>query len=112
MILCLTFLIGCKSKNTNRQTTSRSKAAKNVGNKNFEVNKFNLLKIEKLNLAEVDYKQQQKSYELGKRLLLTCNTSKFKPFNKNEATESVINNITIDNFLKPVTNSDSGTGHL
>lgn len=38
--------------------------------------------------------QKEKAYELGKRVLLTCNTSKFSPFTKSEATDKVIANST------------------
>lgn len=52
------------------------------------------IQIEKLALYVVDSNLKSKAYELGKRMLLTCNTSKFKPYNESEATTSVINNIT------------------
>ena len=35
---------------------------------------------------------------------MTCNTSKFKPFNESEATQSVIENITEENLSKTCTN--------
>jgi hypothetical protein len=35
-------------------------------------------------------------------------TSKFKPFNESEATQSVIDNITEENCLKPISDSDTG----
>jgi hypothetical protein len=38
----------------------------------------------KLAVAKVDANQKTKAYELGKRILMTCNTSKFKPFNQSE----------------------------
>lgn len=44
----------------------------------------------------VDKTKKSKAYELGKRVLMTCNTSKFKPFSKSEATESVIKNTTLE----------------
>ena len=34
---------------------------------------------------------------------MTCNTSKFKPFTNSEATQSVINNITIEKLSKTCT---------
>jgi hypothetical protein len=46
------------------------------------------------------YKRQ--SIRLGKRVLMTCNTSKFKPFNTTEATSSVIQNTTEERLTKPV----------
>lgn len=54
----------------------------------------------KLNLNAVKSYQKQKAYDLGSRLLNTCNTSKFKPYNTSEATQSVINNITIEAISK------------
>ncbi|MGA9638718.1 hypothetical protein [Flavobacterium sp.] len=54
----------------------------------------------KLNLNTVVGSQKQKAYDLGVRLLNTCNTSKFKPYNTTEATQSVINNITIEAISK------------
>jgi hypothetical protein len=50
-------------------------------------------------------KIKTKAYELGKQILMTCNTSKFKPFNESEATQSVIENIT-ENYQKLVLTSD------
>lgn len=44
--------------------------------------------------SEVDNALVNKASKLGTRLLETCNTSKFKPFNSDEATESVIQNST------------------
>jgi hypothetical protein len=35
---------------------------------------------------------------------MTCNTSKFKPFNESETTQSVIENITEENLSKTCTN--------
>ncbi len=50
--------------------------------------------------AKVDVVQQQKAYDLGRRLLMTCNTSKFKPFSASEATESVRRNTTEERLTK------------
>lgn len=61
------------------------------------------VKIEKLGLSEVNESQKSKAYELGKRVLMTCNTSKFKPFNQSEATASVINNTTEERLTKTCT---------
>ena len=61
------------------------------------------VKIEKLGLSEVNESQKSKAYELGKRVLMTCNTSKFKPFNQSEATSSVINNTTEERLTKTCT---------
>lgn len=71
-------LIGCKSKKPD--TTTEVKPDE--------------VKIIKLAVTTVDTNLKTKAYELGKRILITCNTSKFKPFNESEATRSVIDNIT------------------
>jgi hypothetical protein len=46
--------------------------------------------------SEVDKVKSDRAYDLGKRLLETCNTSKFKAFTKNEATDKVIANATAE----------------
>lgn len=51
-------------------------------------------RIKVLAAPEINAAQKAKAYELGKRVLQTCNTSRFKPFNSSEATESVIKNTT------------------
>lgn len=78
LLLSLIVLIGCKSKKPD--TTTEVKPEE--------------VQITKLAVADVDTNLKSKAYELGKRILMTCNTSKFKPFNQSEATKSVINNIT------------------
>ncbi len=47
-----------------------------------------------LNPSEVNSTQKTKAYQLGKRVLNTCNTSKFKTFSSAEAVQSVIENTT------------------
>lgn len=81
VILSLIALVGCKSKKAHQ---SEPKANE----------------IVKLALTQVNNSQKNKAYELGKRVLMTCNTSKFKPFTASEATTSVINNITIEKLSK------------
>ncbi|WP_291118442.1 hypothetical protein [Flavobacterium sp. UBA6135] len=49
---------------------------------------------EVLAVSEVSTIQKNRTYELGKRVLMTCNTSAFKPFSSQEATNEVITNIT------------------
>ena len=80
LIICLLLLIGCKSKTVSRDTED--------------------LKIKKISGAELNANQQQKAYELGKRVLETCNTSKFKPFNETEVTASVRQNTTEERLTK------------
>ena len=80
LIICLLLLIGCKSKTVTRDTED--------------------LKIKQVPAAEVNANQQKKAYDLGKRVLETCNTSKFKPFNETEVTQSVMENTTEERLTK------------
>lgn len=81
VILSLIALVGCKSKKSHQKEPKADE-------------------IVKLALTQVNNSQKNKAYELGKRVLMTCNTSKFKPFTASEATTSVINNITIEKLSK------------
>lgn len=85
LILSIVLLVGCKSKNV------------------VTVPKPEEVKIEKLTFTDVSESQKDKAYELGKRVLMTCNTSKFKPFNESEATASVIKNTTEERLTKTCT---------
>lgn len=77
VILSLIAVVGCKSKKAHQKE-----------------------EILKLATTEINSTQKNKAYSIGKRVLSTCNTSKFKPFNSSEATQSVINNITIEKLSK------------
>lgn len=79
IVFVLIFTFSCKSK-MSKNTTNESKS-------NLE--RFEIVKVE-----EINAQKKEKSYNLGKRLLEACNTSKFKPFTANEATEKVIANAT------------------
>lgn len=85
LVFGLLVLIGCKSKTTGAVNTTEK------------------IKFEKMNWSEVNTSQKDKSYDLGKRVLMTCNTSKFKPFNTTEATASVIQNTTEERLTKTCT---------
>lgn len=85
LILGIVLFISCKSKNV------------------VSVPKPVEVKIAKVMLSEVSEPQKDKAYELGKRVLMTCNTSKFKPFNESEATISVIQNTTEERLTKTCT---------
>ena len=74
VIGCLFLLAACKSKQSTAET------------------KVETLSIVKTETIPADLKT--KAYALGKRVLLTCNTSRFKPFTTSEATASVIKNTT------------------
>lgn len=83
-LLCLTILVGCKAKKVVPVEEAKPEEPR----------------IEKLVLSAVDSNLKNKAYELGKRMLMTCNTSKFKPYTTSEATASVINNITEQRLSK------------
>ena len=86
-VLTILLLIGCKSK---KVVTVAEPVLEKV-------------KISKIALSDVNDFQKSKSYELGKRVLVTCNTSKFKPFNNTEATLTVIKNTTEERLTKTCT---------
>ena len=73
-------LIGCKTK---QKTVEESPSALTV-----------------LTTNEIPIGLKDKAYSLGKRVLMTCNTSRFKPFTKEEATTTVINNTTQERLTK------------
>jgi hypothetical protein len=80
IIGCVLALIGCKSTKT---TVENTRSALSI-----------------LATDEVPTHLKTKAYELGKRVLMTCNTSRFKPFTTNEATASVIQNTTQERLSK------------
>lgn len=53
-----------------------------------------------ISVNEVESTLKTKAYTLGKRVLMTCNTSRFKPFTTEEATASVIQNTTAERLSK------------
>lgn len=81
VIGCVLLLIGCKTK----QKTVEAPA----------VPSMSVLATEEI---PSDFKT--KAYTLGKRVLMTCNTSRFKPFTSDEATPSVIQNTTAERLTK------------
>ncbi|MCL9805278.1 hypothetical protein NAT51_07085 [Flavobacterium amniphilum] len=68
-ILLLVFIISCKSKK----------------------NEHSAVIVES---SKVEAVKKNRAYDLGTRLLESCNTSRFKPFTKDEATDKVIQNAT------------------
>ena len=78
VILLSILAIGCKSKKTDSKE----------------------LKFTVIPFSEINVTQKSKAYELGKRVLMTCNTSRFKPFTANEATPEVIKNTTQERLTK------------
>ena len=85
ILFALILLVGCKAKKPDPVPEVEEK------------------KTVQLALNAVNSAQKDKAYDLGKRVLMTCNTSKFKPFTTAEATQSVINNITIEKLSKTCT---------
>lgn len=85
LILSIIVLAGCKSKKVDTPPVVEE------------------VKTIKLAISEVNNFQKDRAYDLGKRILMTCNTSKFKPFTESEATRSVINNITLEKLSKTCT---------
>ncbi|UQD56473.1 hypothetical protein [Flavobacterium sp. K5-23] len=81
LLLCLLSLIACKSK----------KAKEKIERENM---------AELLIKAEANEALKAKAYNLGKRVLLTCNTSTFKQFTRDEATDKVIANTTLSRLSK------------
>ena len=77
----IALLVSCKSKTPN---------VADVKKERFEVIAFD----------EVNSVKKDRAYNLGKRLLETCNTSRFKAFSTAEATEKVIKNATVENITK------------
>lgn len=72
---CLLTLFSCGTKKVNGKVIGKS--------------------IDASEINTADEAQKNKAYELGKRLLMTCNTSKFTPYTKEEATDKVIANSTV-----------------
>ncbi|WP_264564945.1 hypothetical protein [Flavobacterium sp. N3904] len=75
---CLFLLIGCKTKTVNGKSIGKS-----VGT---------------TEMSPEQEAQKAKAYELGKRILTTCNNVKFKPFTQSEATAKVIAKSTPENI--------------
>lgn len=94
LIGLLLFIIGCQSKKKVTEVTPKKPS------------------VEKLALAEVSTLQKSRSYELGKRVLQTCNTSKFKPFTTEEATPEIIQKMTRDKISLTCQNILRGFGQF
>lgn len=81
MFFCIIAFVGCKTK-------------KSV------IEKVEAPKMVMLKTTEIDNTQKAKAYSLGKRILMTCNTSKFQPFSSSEATDNVRQNTTQERLTK------------
>ena len=84
LLLLLMVMASCKSKSPNSGSDTKEAYSRYV----------------KMDFKEVNSAKKNRAYDLGKRLLETCNTSKFKSFSKDEATESVIKNATVEKISK------------
>ena len=78
LLMAVAFLSACKSKSTGIFSSTKKPD------------------IEVLASEEINPALKSKAYGLGKRILNTCNTSKFKPFTTQEATDKVIQNTTLE----------------
>lgn len=81
LIGCVLLLIGCKTQQKTTETPPTS-----------------VLTI--VSSDEIPSDLKDKAYSLGKRVLMTCNTSQFKPFSSDEATSSVIKRTTQEHLTK------------
>ena len=86
LICLLIFLVlaSCKSKQTN-----------SVREPVIPYSKYVIVTVDEVNVIKIN-----RAYDLGTRLLETCNTSKFKTFSRTEATDKVIQNATVDKISK------------
>lgn len=85
LFLIFIFLIGCKSKSA--LTHSENK-----------------LTYTPITLNQANSTLKKRAYELGKRVLMTCNTSTFKPFTSEEATTEVIQKVNKDRISETCQN--------
>lgn len=89
---CLLFVIACQTKKTGVPVEPKKSS------------------VVKLNTTEINSLQKSRTYELGKRVLMTCNTSKFKPFTTEEATAQVIQKMTAERISMTCHNILRGFG--
>ena len=99
ILLSLVMIIGCKSKTpTKTVANAKNKTTKTTNTKIESAEKIEA--YESVALGSVNESEINKAYALGKRVLMTCNTSKFKPFTTEEATAQVIKNTTQERLTK------------
>jgi hypothetical protein len=82
-IISILLLVSCKSKTPNLTAEELKKE-----------------RYETVSISEVNLVKKDRAYDIGKRLLETCNTSRFKTFTTAEATEKVIKNATAEKITK------------
>ncbi len=95
-LLLLVFFLGCKSKKINLP----KEKDENCNEEKIVVVEEKKPDVVKVNVFNVDKAQKERAYLLGKRVLNTCNSSKFIPFTKKEATAKVISNTTKEKLTK------------
>jgi|GEM_PF-308780 len=97
ILIALTVLSSCKSKKViNVKSSTPNKEEVKNNEKPLELKS----RFEKISFKEVNSQKVTRAYNLGKRLLETCNTSRFKVFSKEEATDKVIQNATVEKISK------------
>jgi hypothetical protein len=89
MLFFLMAIIGCKSTQRKKSPTVAKETT------SIEEPAFVIMPLDKVSAPH-----QERAYEVGKRILNTCNTSRFKPFSAIEATENVIRNSTQERLTK------------
>ena len=99
LLLSLIMIIGCKSKTPTKSTNNTTTKTTEVTTSKIEVGEKKD-GVENIALGAVNESELNKAYDLGKRVLMTCNTSKFKPFTTDEATQKVIQNTTQERLTK------------
>ena len=80
--------------------------------KKVAVDKTAVAAMEKLSDVQIDKGQKDKTTALGKQILMTCNTSSFKPFTSEEATPEVLKNINKDKISLTCQNIIRGFGQF
>ena len=95
-LLLLILIFGCKSK----KNTLPQEKEENCYEEKIVAVEEKKSEVVKINVLNVDKEQKERAYILGKRVLNTCNSSKFIPFTKKEATAKVISNTTKEKLTK------------
>ncbi|WP_298393379.1 hypothetical protein [Flavobacterium sp.] len=87
-LFLIILVVGCKTKKPLNTTTETAILVE-------EKSRF-----EKIDLKDVNNQKMTRAYTLGRRLLDACNSSRFKVFTKEEATDKVIQNATVEKITK------------
>lgn len=95
-IVALITLFSCKSKTPKTVASTSDKTKTEILKKKDSIAKVENSRFVKVEKKDVSLAKLNLSYNLGKRLLESCSTSKFKVFNSSEATQSVIESTTVE----------------